>query len=104
MRIMPDSEYLVCILTTEEPLTRSTVNHCSKCLREIWVSPSGLFQAGPTAKLICSECVQKLDDHDKTISQPSDAQLKIITEKTGKSREEILEWLADVNTEIKRTG
>ena len=98
------SDYLVCILTTQEALAKSFVKQCSQCIRDIWVTPEGLFQAGPTAKLICSECVQKIEDHDKNIGVPSDAQLKIITEKTGKSREEILEWLAGVNAEIKRTG
>lgn len=98
------ADYLVCILTTQENFTKSIVKQCSKCLRDIWVSPSGLFQAGPYAKLICGECVQKCEDTDKNIGVPSDAQLKIIMEKTGKSREEILEWLKGVNAEIKRTG
>ena len=98
------ADYLVCVLTTQQSLTESIVKQCSQCLKDIWVSPAGLIQAGPHAKLICGKCAENIEDPDKSIGQPSDAQLKIITEKTGKSREEILEWLDSIRKEVKRTG
>ena len=101
-----EEHILVCdsVATSDHPGSiKAIIKQCADCGKDVWASASGIFQAGPTAKLICEECVKK-EDVNKNIGQPSDAQLKIIMEKTGKSREEILEWLAEVNAEIDRTG
>lgn len=101
-----EERILVCNLTTTQKpnLTKAIVKQCADCGKDIWASISGIFQAGPHAKLICRDCFNSLEEEEIIVNMPTEPQIKQLMEYSGKSREEVIERCQSFCDEVERTG
>ena len=103
---MDEENVLVCnlVATSEHPGSiKAIIKQCAGCEEDIWVSISGMIQAGPHAKLVCRDCFNSSDEKI-TMNMPTEGQIKEIMKQHGKTREEVLRVCQAFCDEVERTG
>ena len=103
-----EEHILVCdlISTSKHPNSiKAIAKQCTDCGKDIWASVSGIFQAGPHAKMVCRDCFNSFDDKEEIIlTMPTEQQVKALMKEHGRSREEVLEGCQALCDYVERTG